>query len=67
MKLAEKIGVDIADTVAVGDSGNDVTMLEAAGLGLAVSNATEPAKSAADKIICSNEENIAVYIVENIL
>ncbi|MFC5222768.1 Cof-type HAD-IIB family hydrolase [Bifidobacterium leontopitheci] len=36
--------------VAFGDGGNDATMLEFAGLGVAMGNATEPAKAAADYI-----------------
>ncbi|KAB5607780.1 Cof-type HAD-IIB family hydrolase [Bifidobacterium jacchi] len=37
-------------TVAFGDGGNDATMLEFAGLGVAMGNATEPARQAADYI-----------------
>lgn len=39
--LARILGVDVAETIAVGDSLNDLPMLEAAGLGVAVSNATD--------------------------
>ncbi len=34
-ELAERHGVDLADTVAVGDGANDLDMIEAAGLGIA--------------------------------
>ncbi|MCH9276299.1 Cof-type HAD-IIB family hydrolase [Bifidobacterium amazonense] len=37
-------------TIAFGDGGNDAAMLEFAGLGVAMGNATEPAKLAADYI-----------------
>ena len=67
VKLAELLGIPVSDTIAVGDSGNDVTMLEAAGMGLAVENASESAKTAADGIICSNEEHIVQYILDKYL
>ncbi len=66
-KLAEITGVPVSRTIAVGDSGNDVTMLEAAGLGLAVKNASDDATAVCDEIICSNEEHIASYINEHYL
>lgn len=66
-KLAELIGVPVPYTVAVGDSGNDITMLEKAGLGLAVKNASDDAKAVCDEIICSNDEHIAKYIYNYIV
>lgn len=39
--LARILGVDMAETIAVGDSLNDLPMIEAAGMGVAVSNATD--------------------------
>lgn len=60
--LADRLGVSYSDTIAVGDSDNDATMLSAAGLGLAVSNATTPILTMADEIICSNEAHAAAYI-----
>ena len=62
--LADKLGIDRADTIAVGDSLNDFTMIEAAGLGLGVSNAMDELKAICDEIICSNEEHAIKYINE---
>ena len=42
------LGVDVSDTIAVGDSTNDVEILRAAGVGVAMGNATSPAMDAAD-------------------
>ena len=39
MRLAQHLGIDPAQTMAVGDSDNDASMIRAAGLGLAMSNA----------------------------
>ena len=63
--LADKLGISHDDTIAVGDSLNDFTMIEAAGLGLAVSNACDTLKSISDEIICSNEEHSIKYINEH--
>ena len=43
-KLAEILGVDMADTIAIGDNWNDLSMIEAAGLGVGVANAVEEIK-----------------------
>lgn len=65
VSLANELGVDISDTIAVGDSQNDLTMIQKAGFGLATANAVPALKDAADLVICSNEENVAVHILEN--
>lgn len=63
--LADLIGIDIADAISIGDSNNDKSIVEAAGLGLAVSNATDELKSIADAVICSNDEHAAAYVLKN--
>jgi len=65
LKLAEILSIDPMETIAVGDSTNDLTMIEAAGLGLAMENAMDELMSAADQVICSNEEHVAKFILEN--
>ena len=47
-QLSEMLGIDIADTIACGDSANDMAMLEAAGVGVVVSNASDDALAIAD-------------------
>ena len=47
-ELAARLDIDIADTIACGDSANDMAMIEAAGLGVVVSNATPDAVAIAD-------------------
>lgn len=46
--LCEHLGVDLADTIALGDSANDIEMLSIAGVGVAMGNATPVAREAAD-------------------
>ncbi len=42
------IGGSIEDTIAIGDSGNDIEMINFAHTGVAMGNATDPIKAAAD-------------------
>ena len=63
--LAEKLGIDISETIAVGDSNNDVTMVSAAGLGLAVENAIPELKSVADEVVCHFMDHVLEYILNH--
>ncbi len=56
LALCEALGVDPAETLAFGDGSNDAEMLRAAGLGVAMANADEAVKAAADRITDSNED-----------
>jgi phosphoglycolate phosphatase len=49
-KACQILGIDISEVVAIGDSDNDVKMLSQCGYGIAVGNASEPAKDAADYV-----------------
>jgi phosphoglycolate phosphatase (TIGR01487 family) len=49
-RLAADIGIPVGEFLAVGDSENDLEMIEAAGIGVAVSNAGEEVKAASDYI-----------------
>jgi len=64
-KLTEQMGIPISRVMAFGDFDNDVEMLSAAGLGVAVSNASARAKDAADLIVGSvDEEGPARFLAE---
>lgn len=52
-KVSELIGVDLSEIAAFGDSDNDVGMFQGCGCGIAVANASEAAKNAAD-YVCKN-------------
>jgi Cof subfamily protein (haloacid dehalogenase superfamily) len=54
--VAEHYGVDRTEVMAIGDSYNDLDMLEWAGLGIAMGNAHKEVKEAADYVTTSNEE-----------
>ncbi len=65
-RIVELLGVDPRRTVAIGDYNNDVSMLRAAGLGVAVANACAEAKEAADHVTVSNEEHAIARVIEDI-
>ena len=65
-RLAEHLGIEMSRTVAVGDYNNDVSMLRAAAVGVAVSNASEEALAAADYVTVSNEEHAIARIISDI-
>ncbi len=65
-KLAKILGVDEKKIVAVGDYNNDVAMIRDAGVGIAVANATDEAKTVADYITVSNEEDAIAKIIYDI-
>ena len=61
--LADLLGIDRATTMSLGDSDNDSSITQAAGLGLAVADACNELKAVADEIICSNEEHAVAYVL----
>lgn len=54
--LCDYLGVDIKDTIAVGDNENDIEAIEKAGLGIAMGNALDEVKEIADVVVPTNEE-----------
>ena len=50
IELCRHLGIDAADAAAAGDEGNDVSMIRAAGLGVAMANAVPAAREAADYV-----------------
>lgn len=63
--LCDHLGIPAADAVAFGDNVNDVSMLEAAGTGVAMGNAAPEAKDAADAVCATNdEEGVGRFILE---
>jgi Cof subfamily protein (haloacid dehalogenase superfamily) len=66
-RLASGWGIDDAAICAVGDDVNDIAMIQAAGLGVAMGNAQEPVKAAADLVIPGHDEDGLVWLVERLL
>ena len=65
--LAQHLGVSLKETVAVGDSYNDLEMLETAGLGVAVGNALPEVKRRADLVVPANDEDGIAYLINEII
>jgi len=53
--LARSMGLEIGDLAAIGDSDNDVPMMQAAGHSFAVDNATPAARAAAQRVVASQD------------
>ena len=64
--LCETMGIPLAETVAAGDSANDIGMLKAAGLGCCMANGTADAKAAADRIIGDVRENGLAALIDEL-
>lgn len=64
MALAEKLHLVRAQVMACGDSGNDRAMIEAAGLGVAMGNATEDIKAVADYVTADNNHDGVAEAIE---
>ena len=64
-EVCARLGLPLEETVAAGDSANDLSMLRTAGLGVCMDNGTEDAKAAADRIIGDvREDGLAALIEE---
>lgn len=66
-KLNTMIGVRRKEMIACGDGFNDMSMVEYAGLGVAMSNAQDKVKAVADYITLSNEEDGVAHVVEKFI
>ena len=64
--LLRHIGTSREKMVAIGDGYNDVSMIEFAGLGVAMANAQEPVRKAADRVTLSNDEDGVAAIVNEL-
>ena len=55
--MAEYLGLDISETMAFGDGGNDISIIREAGIGVAMGNANEEVKAMADYVTSSVDED----------
>ncbi|MGN0771300.1 MAG: Cof-type HAD-IIB family hydrolase [Christensenellales bacterium] len=56
-------GWSLDEVIAIGDSENDISMIETAGLGIATANAFEITKSKADFVSVSNDDDAIAQII----
>lgn len=62
--VADKLGVDISDTVAIGDSFNDLSMITQAGFGVAMGSAAQEIKDKAQLVVADVENDGFVEMAE---
>lgn len=66
-EVTELLGIKPSEVVAVGDSLNDLSMIRWAGLGVAMANAEESIKEAADYVTASNEDDGVARLIQLVL
>lgn len=65
--LAENLNIEMADTAAIGDSFNDLSMLKIAGRSAAMGNADPEIKKACHEVALSNDENGVAQFIYTLL
>ncbi|MHD0397811.1 Cof-type HAD-IIB family hydrolase [Staphylococcus simulans] len=65
--LCEKVGIDISETIAFGDSMNDYSMMKEAGYAVAMGNARDALKEVADFVTLDHNSDGIVYALKKIL
>jgi hypothetical protein len=63
-RLAGHLGLDASQVMALGDQQNDLAMIRYAGLGVAMGNALDEVKAAADHVTASNREDGVARAIE---
>lgn len=66
-RLAEKLGIHQSEIIAVGNAGNDLSMIEYAGLGVWVDNVTPELRDKADLIVSSNNNDGVAEVVQRFI
>ncbi len=67
LTLASLLSIDPSQTMGFGDGLNDLSMMQAAGIGVAMDNAIEEVKEVADYVTLSNDEDGVGVAIEKIL
>ncbi|ERL64449.1 sugar-phosphatase [Schleiferilactobacillus shenzhenensis] len=65
--LAKRLGVPMDQVMAFGDQGNDLSMIEAAGTGIAMANATAEVKAKAQLETASNVDDGVAQMLEKLV
>ncbi len=61
--LADMLNIPLSNVMAIGDHENDITMIQAAGFGVAMGNAVPKVLDVADAITLSNDEHGVAYAI----
>lgn len=66
-KLLETLGMTKDQMICCGDGYNDLSMIQYAGMGVAMANANEQVKEAADFITLSNDEDGVAHVIDKFM
>ena len=66
-RLAEMLGIPMSETACIGDMGNDIAMLDVAGLAIAMGNGTPEVQEAAHYVTDTNERDGWAQAVEQLV
>lgn len=64
-EVCDLLGITLEQVVAVGDSLNDMAVIQAVGLGVAMGNAQDTVKEAADVVVASNNDDGIVEVIRD--
>lgn len=67
IRLLESTGISAEEMICCGDGYNDITMIELAGLGVAMENAQPIVRSLADYITKSNDEDGVLHVINKFI
>lgn len=67
LKLLNTIGITSEEMICCGDGFNDISMIEVAGLGVAMENAQDVVKEAADYITLSNDDDGILHVIKKFI
>lgn len=65
--ICKVLGLSTEEVISFGDAANDIPMLREAGMGVAMGNAAEPVKAAANMVTLSNNEDGIAAALEKLL
>lgn len=65
--LGEHLGIEANEMMALGDEANDLSMINYAGMGVAMENATEGVKSAANFVTKTNQADGVAHAIQKII
>jgi HAD superfamily hydrolase (TIGR01484 family) len=66
-RLADHLGLALEETIGIGDNDNDLELVERAGLGVAMGNASPAVKAAADYIAPPVDEEGVIEVIKRFI
>ncbi len=67
LEYAKSVGINKDEIIAIGDGMNDLSMIEAVGMGVAMGNAFDVVKESAKFITKTNDENGVAYAIKQLV